>query len=34
VDLVYIYIYKSIRTRELNCFKGTSEEKEFEMSVI
>ena len=29
-----IYAEISIRTKELNCFKGTSTEKEFEMSVI
>ena len=29
-----IYVKKGIRTKELNCFKGISVEKEFEMSVI
>jgi len=29
-----IYVKKGIRTKELNCFKGISAEKDFEMSVI
>jgi len=33
VDL-YIYVIKVIRSKELNCFKCISVEKEFEMSVI
>jgi len=34
VDLIYIYVEKGIRTKELNCFKGINAEKEREMSVI
>jgi len=30
----YSYVKKGISTKELNCFKGISGEKEFEMSVI
>jgi len=29
-----IYVKKSIRTKERNCFKGIGVEKEFEISVI